>query len=535
MPEFDSFGVGTFWSVVPPIVTIILAVWTKEVILSLFVGVYLGSLMVAGWNPLWALREMFSLMNSPHYEIENPGTYETGVLSNPENMQIIILVVMLGGLIGLFVKTGGSAAFGDFIQKHVKTKKGAMLITWGIGLIIFFDDYFNAMTNGNVMRPVTDRFGISREKLSYIVDSTSVGICLVSPISSWVAFLCGLISTEFAKNPEYAGENAFVSFIKCIPYNYYAILSILMVLIVILLKLDFGPMAKAEKRAEETGVLYEATFGSGDDDDYASIEPAKGRVYMLIVPIIILICLALTFICWTGGLFDGNTLVETVNNMDGMVSLISSLCITTVLVVIIAAVTRLVNVLDSVAAWVIGCKSMMYVLLLLSLAWTLGAICDTMKTAAFLVGLFSNVPKAVVILIMFAIACILTFTTGAAFATYPIMIPIAVPIAFATGVSPYAMIAAIIGGGGFGNHASPLADTCILSSSSSNVRHTDHVKTQVPYSTLCAVSAAVGYIFSGIMGKNFIIPLIITFAVFFAGLILLHFLSGKSKKAAKAA
>lgn len=533
MPEFDSFGIGTFWSIVPPIVTIILAVWTKEVILSLFVGVYLGSLMIAGWNPLWALREMFSLINDPHYEMDNPGAYDTGVMSNPENFQIIILCTMLGGLIGLFIKTGGSNAFGEFVQKHIKTKKGAMLLTWGIGLIIFFDDYFNAMTNGNVMRPITDKFGISREKLSYIVDSTSVGICLVSPISSWVAFLCGLIATEFAKNPEYADENSFVAFVKCIPYNYYAILSIIMVLIVILFKLDFGPMAKAEKRAEETGVLYEATFGSGDDDDYASIIPSeKGKTWMFIVPIVLLVALALTFIGWTGGLFDGASLIDTVNDMDGMVALISALCITTVIVVLIGALTRAVNVLDAVAAWVVGCKSMMYVLLLLCLAWTLGAICEVMGTADFLVGIFSDVPKAVVILIMFAIACILTFTTGAAFATYPIMIPIAVPIAFATGVSPYAMVAAIIGGGGYGNHTSPLADTCILSSSSSNVRHTDHVKTQVPYSTLCAVAAAVGYIFSGIMGDNFIVPLIITFAVFMIGLVGLSIISKKGGKKA---
>lgn len=539
---YSAFGVETFWSLVPPILTIILAIWTKEVILSLFVGVYLGGLMLAGWNPLYGLRKMFSLLNDPHYEMDNPGAYDTGVFSNPENIQIIILVCMLGGLIGLIIKTGGSQAFADFLGRKIKTKKGAQLMCWGLGLIIFFDDYFNAMTNGNVMRPVTDKFGISREKLSYIVDSTSVGICLVSPISSWVAFLCGLIATEFAKNPEYADENSFVSFVKCIPYNYYAILSIIMVLVVILFKLDFGPMAKAERRAEETGKLYEATFGStgGDEDedegdDYSAIKPANGGAVMLIVPIVILILLALTFILWTGGFFGGASLLDTINNMDGMVALISALTITTVITMLWAAVTRTVNVLDSVAAWVVGVKSMTYVCILLALAWTLGAVCEEMGTAAFLVGLLGNAPKAVIIVLMFAIACVLTFTTGAAFATYPIMIPIAVPIAFATGVSPYAMIACIIGGGGYGNHTSPLADTCILSSSSSNVRHTDHVKTQVPYSTLCAVAAAVGYIFSGIMGDNFIVPLIITFAVFMVGLIVLSIISKAGEKKHKSA
>ena len=550
---------GTFWSLVPPLLTIILAVWTKEVILSLFIGVYLGCLMLTGWNPLYSLVKLFQLICDPYGE--NAGTptpdnpwqgladpediysgyaYDSGVFTNPENMQILILVTLLGGLIGLFIKTGGSQAFGDMLQKKVKTKTGAQLITWGIGLIIFFDDYFNAMTNGNVMRPVTDRYNISREKLSYIVDSTSVGICLISPISSWVAFLAGLIGTEFAKNPEYADENSFISFIKTIPYNYYAILSIVMVLIVILLKLDYGPMAKAERRAAETGKVCEATFGStGDDDDeegdFDSIKPSKnGNVAIFIIPIVLLICLALVLILWTGGFFDWNkgNLIGAVNDMDGMKALITAIAITTVIVVIWAAIARIVNPLAAVSAWVTGCKSMMYVILLLALAWALGDICDQLDTAGFLTASLGALPKAGIILLIFAIACVLTFTTGAAFATYPIMIPIAIPLAFATGVSPYAMIAAVIGGGGFGNHTSPLADTCILSSSSSNVRHTDHVKTQIPYSTLCAVSAAVGYIFSGIMGDNFLVPLLVTFGVFFVGVIILSKLFGGGKASA---
>ena len=542
---------GTFWSLVPPILTIILAVWTKEVILSLFIGVYLGCLMLTSWNPLYSLVKLFQLICDPYgdnHELMDPddiysgNAYDSGVFVNPENMQILILVTLLGGLIGLFVKTGGSQAFGDMLQNKIKTKTGAQLITWGIGLLIFFDDYFNAMTNGNVMRPVTDRYNISREKLSYIVDSTSVGICLISPISSWVAFLAGLIGTEFAKNPEYADENSFISFIKTVPYNYYAILSIVMVLIVILLKLDYGPMAKAEKRAAETGKVCEATFGStGDEDDedeegdFDSIKPSdKGNVAIFIIPIVVLIVLALVLILWSGGFFSWNKgdLIGAVNDMDGMKALITAIATTTILVVVWAAIARIVNPLAAVSAWVVGCKSMMYVILLLALAWSLGDICDQLDTAGFLTASLGALPQAVIILLIFAIACVLTFTTGAAFATYPIMIPIAVPLAFATGVSPYAMIAAVIGGGGYGNHTSPLADTCILSSSSSNIRHTDHVKTQIPYSTLCAGAAAVGYIFSGIMGENFVVPLLVTLGVFFVGVIVLSKLFGGGKASA---
>ena len=541
---------GTFWSLVPPILTIILAVWTKEVILSLFIGVYLGCLMITGWNPLYSLVKLFQLICDPYgdsHDLVDPddiysgNAYDSGVFVNPENMQILILVTLLGGLIGLFVKTGGSQAFGDMLQNKIKTKTGAQLITWGIGLLIFFDDYFNAMTNGNVMRPVTDRYNISREKLSYIVDSTSVGICLISPISSWVAFLAGLIGTEFAKNPEYADENSFISFIKTVPYNYYAILSIVMVLIVILLKLDYGPMAKAEKRAAETGKVCEATFGStGDEDDdeegdFDSIKPSdKGNVAIFIIPIVVLIVLALVLILWSGGFFDWNkgNIIGAVNDMDGMKALITAIATTTILVVIWGAIGRIVNPLAAVSAWVVGCKSMMYVILLLALAWALGDICAALDTAGFLTASLGALPQAVVILLIFAIACVLTFTTGAAFATYPIMIPIAVPLAFATGVSPYAMIAAVIGGGGYGNHTSPLADTCILSSSSSNIRHTDHVKTQIPYSTLCAGAAAVGYVVSGIMGDNFVVPLLVALGVFFVGVIVLSKLFGGGKASA---
>ena len=539
---------GTFWSLVPPLLTIILAVWTKEVILSLFIGVYLGCLMICGWNPLNSLVYLFQLICDPYggaHDLIDPNddysgnAYTSGVFCNPENMQILILVTLLGGLIGLFIKTGGSQAFGDMLQKRIKTKKGAQLMTWCIGLLIFFDDYFNAMTNGNVMRPVTDRYGISREKLSYIVDSTSVGICLISPISSWVAFLAGLIATEFAKNPAYADENSFISFVKTVPYNYYAILSILMVLIVILTKLDYGPMAKAEKRAAETGKVCEAVFGStGDEDDdesgdYDSIKPSeKGNVAVFIVPIVLLIGLALTLILWTGGFFSGASLVQAVNDMDGMKALITAIAIVTIVVVVWGAVGRMVNPLAAVSAWVTGCKSMMYVIILLALAWALGDICKALDTAGFLTSSLGALPQAIIILLIFAIACVLTFTTGAAFATYPIMIPIAVPLAFATGVNPYAMIAAVIGGGGFGNHTSPLADTCILSSSSSNVRHTDHVKTQIPYSALCAVSAAVGYIFSGIMGDNFVVPLLVALGVFAVGVIILSKLFGGGKASA---
>jgi Na+/H+ antiporter NhaC len=513
-----------FWAVIPPLLTIILAIVTKEVLMSLFVGVYVGCMIIMNWNPLGALEKMVELI---------VGTYDEagdfvipGALSDPWNVQVLIIVTLLGGLIGLMVRSGGSKAFGELLGRRIKTKIGTQLATWAIGIVIFFDDYFNALTNGAVMRPISDRYAVSREKLSYIIDSTAVGVCLIVPLSSWVAFVCSLIAESYAS----AGleGDAFAAFIKAIPYNYYAWLSIIMVLFVVLFKLDFGPMAKAEKRTMETGRLCDRTFSGGgaDDDDFSSIEQMDGKPIDLLAPIILLVVCAIAFMLYTGGFFESFDLLDAVNNLDGMLALTYAVGVSVIFAIIFYAVKRLSSVSDSIAAFVTGTKSMIFVVILLAFAWSIGAVGDELDTAGYMVSLFEgNVPPFLTPLIIFVISCAMTFSTGASWGTFAIMIPIAVPLAAAMDVNVFACITAVIGGGGFGNHCSPLADTAILSSAAANIRHTDHIKTQIPYSVVCALVSCVGYIISGFIDNPFL-PLLAVFVIFIGVLILLNRLFG---------
>lgn len=504
-----------FWSIVPPLLTIVLAIATKEVLLSLFIGVYTGCLIIVGGNPLAGFEKMVEIILSN--------------LTNPWNMQVLMIVILLGGMIGLLTRSGGSTAFGNLLGRRIKTKKGAQGTTWMLGLLIFFDDYFNALTNGAIMRPISDKFGVSREKLSYIIDSTAVGICLVVPLSSWVAFICSLIADSYAS----AGveQDAFQAFLMCIPFNYYAWLSIIMVIVVVYLGLDYGPMAKAEKRTIETGALCDRTFSGGgaDEDDFSSIEQKKGSAIDLLAPIILLIICALGFMLYTGGFFESFSVLEAVNNMDGMLALTYAVFIAVLFSIIFYAVRKLSKISDSISAFIIGTKSMLFVVILLAFAWSIGGVGAELDTAGYVSSLFvGNVPPFLIALIIFVFSCVMTFSTGATWGTYAIMIPLAVPLALAMDVSVSACVAAVIGGGGFGNHCSPLADTAILSSAAANIRHTDHIKTQIPYSATCAGVACVGFLISGFI-DNWYVPMIVVLALFMVTVFVLNKLFGASR------
>lgn len=501
-----------FWAIVPPLLTIVLAIITKEVLLSLFIGVFTGCMIIVGGSPLSAMEKMVEIV--------------VAKLTDPWNMQVLIIVILLGGLIGLLTRSGGSTAFGNLLGRRIKTKKGAQGTTWLIGLFIFFDDYFNALTNGAIMRPISDKFGVSREKLSYIIDSTAVGICLVVPLSSWVAFLCSLIADSYAT----AGveQDAFKAFLMCIPYNYYAWLSIIMVIVVVYLGLDFGPMAKAEKRTLETGALCDKTFSGGgaDEDDFSSIEQKQGGAVDLLAPILLLIVLALCFMLYTGGFFESFSVLDAVNNMDGMLALTYAVSISVIFAIIFYSIRRLSKVSESISAFVVGTKSMLFVVILLAFAWSIGGVGDELNTAGFVASLFvGNVPPFLVAFIIFVFSCVMTFSTGATWGTYAIMIPLAVPLAFAMDINVYACIAAVIGGGGFGNHCSPLADTAILSSAAANIRHTDHINTQIPYSVTCATVACIGFLISGFI-DNWVVPMIVVLGLFLLAVFTLNKLFG---------
>ena len=500
-------------SLVPPILTIVLALVTKEILMSLFIGTFVGCMIYAVGNPLTAMETFIQIV------IDS--------LADPWSIEVIVVLCLMGGLIGLMIRSGGSAAFGKLLGKKIKTKKGAMRMTWLIGICIFFDDYFNALANGAIMRQVNDGYGISREKTSYIIDSTAVGVTLLAPISTWVAFTCGLMGESFEKlNMD---TDAFTAFCQCIPFNFYCWLSIIMVFVVASFQLDFGPMAKCERRTQLTGKLCDQTFGGGDaeTDDYAEITPSeKGKADGLLVPIIMLVVLAFIFLLYTGGFFSNHDMIQTLNDMDGMLALTYSSGVTVVFAIIYYKIRGVSSISSSIASFVVGVKALMFVFILIVFAWAIGAVGDMLGTADYMATLFvGHIPGWIVPAMLFAFSCFMTFSTGAGWGTYGIMIPLGIPLAVAMDISVFPCVAGIIGGAAFGTHCSPLADTAILSSASSNVRHTDHIRTQIPYSVCCAACAFIGFIVAGFTG-GWVLPILVTVACFIVVIFFLNKLFG---------
>jgi len=501
-----------FLAIIPPILTIILAIVTKEILMSLLIGVFSGCLILTQWNPVSALEKM------------------TGItvfqLTDVSNIYVVLIVFLLGGLIGLLTKSGGIEAFADVISSKVKSRKSAMTITWMLGLMFFFDDYFNALTTGAIMRRVCDKYRVSREKLSYCIDSTAVGVCLLAPVSSWVAFITSLIASSFSA----AGirQDPFQAFLYSIPRNYYAWLSILMVGMTIFFSLDFGPMAKAEKRTIKTGVSYVSSFSGGDmNDELSQIQKAKGKVIDLILPVLLLIGFTFCFMLYTGGYFNSLKLMDAFRNMNGTQALVYAIFVTVIITTIMYKIRNLSSIKDSISAFVTGTKSMLFVVILLVLAWAIGGVCEELKTGEYVAEVFNSaIPSSLVPALLFIITCIMAFSTGASWGIYAIMMPVAITLATKLQSDVFSCIAAVIGGGGFGTHCSPLADSAILSSAGADIRHVDHIKTQIPYSLTCAAVATVSYILLGLTNIP-VITAVVCIVLFILVLTALSKLSGK--------
>jgi Na+/H+ antiporter NhaC len=505
-------------AIVPPILTIILAIITKEVLMSLLIGVLSGCLILTQWNPVFALEKLTAITVSQ--------------LSDSSNICVVLIIFLLGGLIGLLTKSGGIEAFAEVISSKVKSRRGAMAVTWLLGLLFFFDDYFNALATGAIMRPVCDKHRISREKLSYCIDSTAVGVCLLAPVSSWVAFITSLIAGSFAA----AGiqQDPFQAFLYSIPLNYYAWLSIIMVGMTIFFSLDFGPMAKAEKRTLDTGISFVSSFGGGDmTDELSQIRKAKGKVFDLIVPVLLLIVFTFGFMLFTGGFFDernGLRLTDALRNMNGTLALVYAIFVTIIITTVIYKIKSLSSIKDSISAFVTGTKSMVFVVILLVFAWAIGGVCQDLKTGEYVAGVFNNtIPSFLVPALLFVITCAMAFSTGASWGIYAIMMPVAISLTTALHADVFTCIAAVIGGGGFGTHCSPLADSAILSSAGADIRHVDHIKTQIPYSLTCAAVATVTYILAGYI-KNPVIPALVCIILFIAVVVAFGRLSGRRKR-----
>ncbi|SFB32685.1 transporter, NhaC family [Lentibacillus halodurans] len=482
-----EFGV---LSLLPPVIAIILALITRNVIPALFAGVWLGATMMYDWNPFMGLYASFS-----DFIIPNVG--------DPWSATVLIYCGLFGVLIAFLQKTGGAHAIANFISNKVKTSKGAQGSTMLFGLIIFFEDYFNALTVGSVMRAVTDKMRVSREKLAYIVDSTSAPICLLGPVSTWVVFVMGLIGAQFAELG--ISDSEYMTYILTIPFNFYSILAIILVGIIVFLKWDFGPMAQAEYRARTSGKLFRDDAEPPSDNEMMDVEMAEGytpKMRNMIVPIVVLVGMIPPLFLWTGG-YPEQDFVTAFGEADGATSILIAAFVAGIVALVMGMQQKLYSFKEAMSIIVSGFRSMMLVYIILALAWSIGGVTTELGTAEYIVHFAEQTTSSAIIpVLLFFIGAIVAFTTGTSYGTFAIMIPIAMPIAASMDISMYLAIAAVFSGGIFGDHCSPISDTTILSSAGASSDHIDHVNTQIPYAITAGVSGVISFLIAGVTGSS---------------------------------
>ena len=475
----------TFWALVPPLVAIILALITKEVYSSLFAGVIVGGLLYSYSytspyvNPVMSLNHIFK-----------DGLIKQ--LSDEGHVGILLFLVFLGIIVAMMNKAGGSAAFGEWASKRVHSRRSAMLATTLLGCLIFIDDYFNCLTVGSVMRPVTDKEKISRAKLAYLIDATAAPICIIAPISSWAAAV-----SDFA--PE--GTNGIMLFIRAIPYNYYALLSILMIVCLSIFKIDYGPMKRHELNALN-GDLFTVEPTERRTNDKVT---GKGKVVDLVVPVIMLILFCVIGMIYTGGFFEGKPFVNAFADSDASLGLAYGAFGGIVFMLLFYIVRGVLKFTDCMSCVESGFKAMVPPIAILTLAWTLKAMTDSLGADKFVAALvmkegFQNLNWAMPAII-FLIACGLSFATGTSWGTFGILIPITLNAFPLNSGSPLAIIcmSACMAGAVCGDHCSPISDTTIMSSAGAQCNHIAHVSTQLPYALTAAAVSFVAYLFAGIL------------------------------------
>ena len=492
-----SIFIGTWWSLVPPLLAIVLALVTKEVYSSLFIGVAMGALLYTGFHPWNAFVALFDIMK------------------NSMNLNILIFDVLLGMIIVLMSKSGGSAAYGKWAGNKIKSKKSAMLATTGLGVLIFVDDYFNCLTVGSVIRPVTDRFKVSRAKLAYIIDATAAPVCIIAPISSWAAAVNSYV-------PEDAGISGFQLFLRTIPYNLYAILTLLMVFTIILTGLDFGLMKKHEKNAV-AGDLF--TSGGEEFDQVKEEEiSSNGKVIDLVLPVLVLIGTAIGAMIYTGFLGGATDVVTAFAGCDAETSLIFATLITVMFMLVLYLPRKVITFKGFMDSFVEGFKMMIPAIGILIFAWSLKGMGDALEIASFVENLVGSNASASVLLpaILFLVAIFLSFSTGTSWGTFAILVPIA--IAMFPGTDNMQMmiiaVAAVLSGAVCGDHVSPISDTTVMSSAGAQSNHINHVTTQMQYAVVVAVVSAIGYVIAGfvhiwwlVLGISAVLLLVVLFVI----------------------
>ncbi|MGN1164463.1 MAG: Na+/H+ antiporter NhaC family protein [Candidatus Ornithospirochaeta sp.] len=506
----EHFGI---LGLIPPVLTITLAFITKDVIISLFVGIISGALIVAGGNPVTALLRFTDLM--------------ADVLTDGWNIRIFLFCALLGGLVGILSKTGSAEAFGRWAKKKINDPKTSLLLAWFCGLIIFIDDYFNSLAVGTVMRPIADKNKVSRAKLAWVLDSTAAPVCILMPISSWVITVMSIV--KGSEGFESFGVTEFSFFIRAVPYNIYAILTLIMVLTIILTGRDYGPMKKSQALADK-GILFDSKYGEAPGEMKSESDGGRAKMIDMLLPIIVLIISALFMFPFTTWLLsiDGETirnvgeaarsmsLGEAFNNTDASMALWYAVIITIIFTYVYYLLRRLMTLKEASSALMDGVKSMVPALVILVMAWSIGTIIKSspadggLGLASYLseVVVGGGFPLSLVPAIVFVLSALIAFATGTSWGTFAIMIPIVMPIAVGLAESnglggaevlnaSLISISAVLGGAVFGDHASPISDTTILSSTGAGCPHLEHVSTQLPYVITIAVCSFLGFLVGG--------------------------------------
>lgn len=481
-PENYQCGVyATVFALLPPVIAIGLALITKEVYTSLLAGIITGGLLYSNFN-------LELMINTIFFQEDGGMVYK---LADAWNVGILVFLVMLGILVSMLNKAGGSAAFGKWASKHIKTRIGAQISVMILGVLIFVDDYFNCLTVGSVMRPVTDRHKVSRAKLSYIIDATAAPVCIIAPISSWAAAVTSSV-------PEDSGINGFAVFLQTIPYNLYAILTLVMVLLVTVLRVDFGPMKKHEMNAI-AGDLF-TTPGRPYEGNEEEVINEKAHVLDLILPVAVLIASCIVAMVYTGGFFEGASFVDAFAASDASVGLVLGGAVTLVFTFIYYMMRDVLSFEEFAKCIPEGFQSMIAPILILTMAWTLSGMTNLLGAKYFVADLVANSASAMqgfLPMIIFLVAAFLAFATGTSWGTFSILIPIVIGV-FPQGQMMVISIASCLAGAVCGDHCSPISDTTIMASAGGHCEHVNHVVTQLPYVLVVGSVCMVGYLLIGI-------------------------------------
>lgn len=481
-PENYQCGVyATVFALLPPVIAIGLALITKEVYTSLLAGIITGGLLYSNFN-------LELMINTIFFQEDGGMVYK---LADAWNVGILVFLVMLGILVSMLNKAGGSAAFGKWASKHIKTRIGAQISVMILGVLIFVDDYFNCLTVGSVMRPVTDRHKVSRAKLSYIIDATAAPVCIIAPISSWAAAVTSSV-------PEDSGINGFAVFLQTIPYNLYAILTLVMVLLVTVLRVDFGPMKKHEMNAI-AGDLF-TTPGRPYEGNEEEVINEKAHVLDLILPVAVLIASCIVAMVYTGGFFEGASFVNAFAASDASVGLVLGGAVTLVFTFIYYMMRDVLSFEEFAKCIPEGFQSMIAPILILTMAWTLSGMTNLLGAKYFVADLVANSASAMqgfLPMIIFLVAAFLAFATGTSWGTFSILIPIVIGV-FPEGQMMVISIASCLAGAVCGDHCSPISDTTIMASAGGHCEHVNHVVTQLPYVLVVGSVCMVGYLLIGI-------------------------------------